>query len=693
VWILIDNLERQLHRNGAFDNFELDALFSALPSRLLERKHPPRLRLISASALKPTLPRAEGLSMLLLKLDPLSDAEALKLLLKASGHSAPDDYAPLRLLVASVHGIPAAIIALSKIARSDKSSFAALLDDHQLDTARRALADDLQDGLRRVVDIAVGRVQGDTRALLNALAIFSGPVSGRILRATAGVGSSTAFRIALEEAVACQLLHVHDGAYELPGFLREPLRRMLPAESTHALHRRAADAVILGHEADPEAWNTRDHAEPFITRVEHLLAANDREQAQAALIEYQLDGFSRLGLYASAAELRLQLAELYRDSPASRASHLRSCAILLTYLGRYDEARVRLIEATELTQGDRRALSFCLNAQGILAYNQRRLRDARDLYRSSLELALELELDDNHIAVRHTNLAEVCANIGELEEGERHAHSALDLFRCASPRTTPLPWKSRYTGNIGVAWADLAKIHLARGELRQAAYHSDLAVSLARGEMHARRIGVALIIRGQIALAERRFAAACRCWSEAQACYHAIKSPRGLGRAHFYLGLGHHHAGELAEAERNYQESINLRHAESLFAANTYLALLNLARGPNAHDHALALARHSMSDCQRQIDAGHDFHDVYYALALAKLIEALLDPSQTAESRARDAYQAAWCTCSAAGIRAQALQTLELLPEPARERPLISAIQELLNTNTTEPATARPSPL
>jgi tetratricopeptide (TPR) repeat protein len=675
VWILIDDLERQLDSVGAITSPELTALFRALPARLRELAEPrPLLRILAASAIRPDLPGDPA--PLMIELDAMTRDEARVLLDLVSDQSVlkRTDDATRQLLLDRTHRVPGALVTLSNLARDERRSYAELLAAPQLSAAGPP---SIESWLHGIVELALSRVNADTRALLNAAAIFPGPVAAPVLHAAAGLDPA-GLADALAEADACHLLHRHDGAYQLPGFLRAPLRETLSEAASAALHRRAADAVILGLEDDPDAWRDRAAAAPFLARLDHLIAAGDRDRAFTELTKHQLEGFSRLGLYEPCIELRRRLADLYGDQPHRRASNLRSCATLLTYLGRYAEAQDLLDEATPLSEGDDKERCLCLNARGILAYNQRRIPEARRYYELSLEIAEQHELEANLIATRRTNLAEVFTILGDFDLAKEHAQRALAIYE-GQPDAPPLPWKRRYTGNIGAAWADLAKVYLALNELRRAVYYIDLAVDLARGEGHQRRIGMRLIVRGQIALAECRLDDARRSFENALDAYSAIKSLIGRGRAHLHLGLVYHHKRDRELAREHYQKALHINHSESNFAAHTYLGLLELDR-PAARESVKYHIELAIGLCERRIEEGQGYHDVLYTRALARLLYALLDGDRAAEGHALSAYDAARRTCSAAGIcRRAVVATLNLLPDPTRQHGLVCSVRGLLD--------------
>lgn len=669
VWIVVDDFHRLLADDGSAAR-EIEALFVDVPVRLRIRQARTRLRILLASTVRPSLRVASELVFTPVVLGPMSLGEATSLLCAGTGVDAGSPVA--RALAESAACIPSWLMPIAEYIRQEGiSPECALLKLRQV---RHGVGEERQ---QHLVRLAVARLSRSARAVLDALSVFSGPVSRDVLRRASRVESDEEFGAALEEIERGLVAGKEQGNWDMPTFFKRALTQMLTADERRQLHRQAADALTSKLSQKPREWRSRADAEPHLDRLDHLCAAEDWQRAFDAFVEIHANGLARLGLHRRKSDLAFQLAAHMAETPARAAACLRSGAIGLMRLGEYAEAheRIESAEAFARESNDHRELSLTLNARGMLAFNERCIEEARCLYEESLQLGNDHDLPKRLQAVRHANIAECCLHSGEFAEADDHVEIVLGIYADVDP------WETSYLATVGDAWCYRAQVHLACGELRAAMYCIDTAVAIGRGNGDLWQLGSRLDVRGTIALRELTagasdaFQRAESSLQDAIDLLHQTGVRRREAVARLHLAQTYHFGGQISEARDAYEKVLQFPDDATRFAANVYLGVLCLAEGEHAR--ARTLIRAGNVHCDRVLKKSRRDYEAHYARALACAAEAWLSGDSASEERAIEAYRRALEVTSAKGVQAAAARALDLLPPVSSRRRVQEAIHGL----------------
>jgi tetratricopeptide (TPR) repeat protein len=458
VVVLLDNLEDLLGPDGRIEDpgiatFVEQTLAGAdHGTRLLvTTREPialsgPLLRHDRRVPLESGLPIADGVA-LLRELDPdgtfgLRDAPGEK----------------LEQAVERLHGVPRALEVLASVAATDFASLDRLLEDFY--DEERVVAD--------LVETSYRRLDGDSRLVLSALAVFTRPVPvaavaalvtpllpgldvQRVVRRLARI-----YLVRVDRETETLSLHPVDRDYALS---------LLPDDG-----RRALELAAAGYWArvriPPESWATIADVEPQLLEIEHRFAAGDlagaaetlslvdghplaftwdarrllalRERLAGALDDPRLRMLHSYGLgqiysvlgpverQRECVEDALSLARELGDPRWERDS-LAWLGDTYRRMGDQDGAYAASEQAAALYRkaGDRVGESHALSQMSLAEAYRRRSESAYELARRALEVG---GADARSAGLAHDALTLACYLLGRLDEALEHAERALALY-------------------------------------------------------------------------------------------------------------------------------------------------------------------------------------------------------------------------------------------------------------------------
>jgi tetratricopeptide (TPR) repeat protein len=264
-----------------------------------------------------------------------------------------------------------------------------------------------------------------------------------------------------------------------------------------AEHQIPGNDLFMDH-VHPTVDGNRLAAEAILTQLEEMLAINLPSDWETV----------RMPAIASAVMGRLDTA--------ANALALRNLAQVLSWAGKFEEARDLAIQTIELTPDDP-------EAHYLLAWNAQSLNDGQ-LAQEHYRKVVELKPDHAMAALK---LAQVLEVTGETRD-------ALALYRKAVAQQPADP-KRR---------VQLAALLVQQGEFRDAAQHYAAALKIKPGE-YACHVGL-----GSIALREGNFREACNHFAR------ALDQAPGDYDAHFGMGEALGRLGDLEQAVRHYNRAI-----------------------------------------------------------------------------------------------------------------------------------------
>lgn len=664
VWLVIDDFESIVAEDGQVVSTELRALIAETVQRARCRPgEPPRLRFLLGSGVR----TAGHLPITWLPIEGMDPTGAAELLneLRPTDSQERDDSAMIAELAESVRRIPMGLVSLARYARESGLSYRQIARDAKV----RAVAfDNSQRGLRQILRLHVQSLPRGAQELLHTLVVLVGPLPERVLRTVSGLGEN-AFVARLGVLTRAGLALRRDGLVEVLWFAAEALASDIDEDTRVARHAAAAAAYADDlRESRPEDWRTLDDLRPWISRIEHLIKSHRLGDATDVLEEIQGRGLILRGYYREAVELRTRLIKELRGDDAKNkgllARNLRASAVPYIRTGDYRNAQRSLERAEDLCKelGDTREQVLCLNNWGILFGRMRKLRKALEFYEKALTIAEgAAEPDDHLIAVRLSNIGDTCLALGDFKHAQQCAERVLAIYRRIDP------WDAtKHLPIMANAWGELAKVHLALGEYRDAEHFADLALALSSAEKgQTRRQGNRLMTLGRVAMARGETKLAERRFREAGDHFAAIGDRSLESEAKLRLGVALHHRGEDDEAERSYKAGSDLREDRTLFALHTYWGLLMLHQG-RAYDAENKL-HDAVTLCEDHLRDTADNLEPLYTLPLALVGLEQTGSKGWRRERILACYAQAAAHCAAPGVRATALRNLELVPqvEPA----------------------------
>lgn len=324
-----------------------------------------------------------------------------------------------------------------------------------------------QQTLRHAIDWSHDLLDGDARKLFRRLSVFAG---GSTLEAAEAVGSVERDLATNELDIVAALLDnsMLTSSVDETGDMRVA---MLDSIREYAMER-----LVESGELEVVRRNQAEFYLALAEQAEPLLVGPD-EPRWAARLQSERDNIRAVLAWARERDVELGLRlcgliwrfweshnsiveghawlETYLDLPAPatavRAKALHAAAVLASYLGEYESARVHIEEALPIFQnlGDMPAIASALNELGLLASHGGDYPEARRLLEESLAIKNELG-DEGPIANSIENLGLIASFEG-------------DDARALTLHTQSLAMYRRVDDQMGVA--------TATGNLARAAMH------------------------------------------------------------------------------------------------------------------------------------------------------------------------------------------------------------------------------
>jgi tetratricopeptide (TPR) repeat protein/transcriptional regulator with XRE-family HTH domain len=512
-----------------------------------------------------------------IRLDPLSDGEALDLLAALLGGrvtGAPDAAGALARRCAR---LPLTLRLVAQLASARPEASLAELDAELADLHRRLDALDAGTGPRSATRATFSWsyqcLPGPTARAFRLLGLYPGyDLDGYAVAALAGTDLATGRELLSGLARAHLVQPTGPGRFGMHDLLRAYAAELAagdPAASRRAALRRLREQQLYACAvamdlvapfdrdrrpavADP-GWPVPELAGPdtavswLDSERANLIASALPAPAHAGRLAKLLVRYLDTGAHYHDAE------QLYRcaartGTAGSRANALTSLGVVCWRLGRYQEAASHHERALALARraGDDAELGRALLGLGIVYWHLGRRTDTLDCGQQALDLYRRL--DDRLGQARVLgNLGNICTLLGDYPAAVEHHRQALELFReVGDPAGT------------GNELCSLSAVREALGQYPQAEQHAREALRFARQAGYRECEAQALSNLGSVQLRMGQPAAALAQQRQALDLVRQIGDRAAEGYALGHLGTVHERLGEHAAAVDHHRRGLRI---------------------------------------------------------------------------------------------------------------------------------------
>ena len=463
---------------------------------------------------------------------PLEDGVALLRELDPDGtfglRDAPQE--KLEQAVERLHGVPRALEVLASVAATDFATLDRLLDGFYAE--EQVVAD--------LVGQAYRRLDGDSRLVLSALAVFTRPVPVAAVAAlVAPLAPGLDVQRVLRRLARIYLVRIdrETESLSLHPVDRDYARSLLPDDGPRG--RRALELAAAEYWArvriPPETWQDIDDVEPQLLEFEHRMNAGDLPGSAETLslldshpLVYNWDARRLLAL-------RERLAGSL-DDPRLRMLHAYGLGQIYSVLGPSERQRECVEEALALARelGDARVERESLAWMGD---TYRRMGDLDAAYSVSEQAAALYREAGDTVGESHA-----LSQMSLAEAYRRHADAAFELGLRA------LEVAGDDAGSAGLAHDALTLASYLLGRLDEALDHAERALTLYE-DAHV-PVGGAYVVneQGMVFLRQGRFVEAIEALERGRTWSEEIGSPRLTGLALFNLAHAYLAHGDAQEA-------------------------------------------------------------------------------------------------------------------------------------------------
>lgn len=587
VVVLLDNFEDVQGVDGEI----VDEHLGLLVSRVLERRHTLKLIITSRTPLRlaPTYRGADHQVEVAQGL-PMEDAVAMLRALDRNDETALADASEddLRQLAATLHGVPRAL----------EAAVSMLANDPFL-TVADVVADFYQQPsvLENLVAENFKRLDEDARALVEALAVFQGPMPIVALEYVLRKSDPTVD----VKATAQRLVRAHTVSLERTSrrislhpvdrdFAIARLRGLMP-ERYRQLNVLAAGyfgAIRLG----TEAWHNVAAIDPLLQEFEHLCRGGLMGQAAQIIELVDMPYLNRWGYFDRVVEMRSRLTGLGSDADARNENGL---AYVTYAMGRYQEARRHADRACQMARatGDAALESDALTNVGRVARYLGDMEAATVAHTRGAELAraaANTVAEATHVG----NLARTLDTAGRPDLALPHYRRALALARQVGDQRGAT-YRLGYQGYALFRTSSFAEGLALLEE----------AIALCHSIDYARGLGLHLTNLARCAIVTGHWEAASDHVKQAVEINRTIGSASGLAQALSVMAEIRAFEGTAGEADELLDSAIRMSESSGEVPGHALLlvarASAELRRG--SHLDAIGTCEHALMRVDRQSEA------------------------------------------------------------------------------------------